>query len=46
MKQVIIIRSDLKLPKGKLAAQCAHASVEAVLRSDKELVNRIESTIV
>lgn len=35
MKQVIIVRSDLKLPKGKMAAQVAHASVEAVLRSDK-----------
>ena len=37
-KQVILIRQDLKLPKGKLAAQCAHASVEAVLKSDSELV--------
>ena len=34
MKQVILIRHDLKLPKGKLAAQAAHASVEAALKSD------------
>ena len=34
MKQVIIIRADLKLPKGKLAAQVAHASVDAALKSD------------
>ena len=32
-KQVILVRTDLKLPAGKLAAQAAHASVEAVLRS-------------
>lgn len=38
MKQVIIIRQDLKLPKGKMAAQAAHASVEATLRSEKEIV--------
>jgi len=38
-KQVILIRADLKLPKGKMAAQAAHASVEAVLRSDKKLVD-------
>ena len=37
-KQVILARDDLKLPKGKLAAQVAHACVEAVLRSDKEMV--------
>ncbi len=35
MKQVIIVRNDLKLPKGKLAAQVGHAAVEATLRSDK-----------
>ena len=35
-KQVILVRQDLKLSKGKTSAQCSHASVEAVLRSDKE----------
>jgi len=42
-KQVILIRADLKLPKGKLGAQAAHASCEAVLRSlpdKKSLVKR------
>ncbi len=37
-KQVILIRADLKLPKGKLAAQAAHASVEAVHGSGKNKI--------
>lgn len=38
LKQVILVRKDLDLPKGKLAAQCCHASVEATLRSsDKKI---------
>jgi PTH2 family peptidyl-tRNA hydrolase len=39
-KQVILMREDLKLPKGKMAAQAAHAAVEAVLRSDKDKVKK------
>ncbi|MEK6834929.1 MAG: peptidyl-tRNA hydrolase Pth2 [Nanoarchaeota archaeon] len=39
MKQVILVRKDLKLSPGKMSAQCAHASVEAVLKSKREIVN-------
>ncbi len=38
MKQVILVRNDLKLPKGKMAAQAAHAAVEAAFNSDKKKV--------
>src|SRR3989338_784896 len=38
MKQAILIRQDLKLSKGKAVSQGSHASVEAVLRSDKDKV--------
>tara|TARA_Y100000034_G_scaffold30641_2_gene37446 strand:+ start:270 stop:602 length:333 start_codon:yes stop_codon:yes gene_type:complete len=34
MKQVILVRSDLKMPKGKMISQCAHASLEAALKSN------------
>lgn len=34
-KQAILVIDALKLPKGKLAAQAAHAAVEAALRAKK-----------
>ena len=37
-KQVVLLRSDLKLPKGKACAQCAHACVEAAFKGDKKKV--------
>ena len=35
-KQAIIVRTDLKMDKGKIAAQVGHACVEAALRSHKD----------
>lgn len=33
-KQVIVVRKDLKMDKGKIAAQVAHASLEAYKNAD------------
>ena len=35
MKQVILIRTDLKMGKGKIATQCAHASIASFLKAEK-----------
>lgn len=34
MKQVILIRTDLKMGKGKIAIQTAHASIAAFLKAE------------
>lgn len=31
-KQVLVVRKDLRMRKGKIAAQCAHASLAVLLR--------------
>ncbi len=33
--QVIVVRNDLKMGKGKIAAQCSHASIAAFLKSQE-----------
>jgi PTH2 family peptidyl-tRNA hydrolase len=40
LKLVVLVRQDLKLPKGKMAAQVAHAAVEATLKASKLKVSR------
>ena len=39
-KQAILVRQDLKLAKGKMSAQVAHASVEAMFIAKKTVVNK------
>ncbi|MEA2036761.1 MAG: peptidyl-tRNA hydrolase Pth2 [Nanoarchaeota archaeon] len=42
-KQVILLRMDLKLPKGKAMTQAAHASSAALLKSHKDDIKRWQS---
>ncbi|MBI2143893.1 peptidyl-tRNA hydrolase [Candidatus Woesearchaeota archaeon] len=42
-KQVILVRTDLKLPKGKACVQVAHASLEAALKSSKGVIDEWRS---
>jgi len=45
IKQTIIVRTDLKMRKGKIAAQVAHASVTAYINAQKEAPKTAEEWV-
>jgi len=42
IKQAIVVRNDIKMGKGKLATQVAHASVGSMMRASKKVVKEWE----
>jgi PTH2 family peptidyl-tRNA hydrolase len=38
-KQVLVVRKDLKIGVGKIAAHCAHASLDAAFSADEKVVD-------
>ena len=43
MKQVMIVRTDLKMRKGKIAAQCCHGSIGAYKKTAPEKIRKWEN---
>ncbi|AXI25007.1 aminoacyl-tRNA hydrolase [Methanofervidicoccus sp. A16] len=41
-KQVIVVRTDLNMGKGKIASQACHASIEAFIKAQKECPEVVE----
>lgn len=43
MAMVLVTRRDLKISRGKLAAQCGHAAVECALKAKRETPRSLET---
>ncbi|MEW6294703.1 MAG: peptidyl-tRNA hydrolase Pth2 [Candidatus Diapherotrites archaeon] len=35
-KQAIVVRTDLKMGKGKIASQCSHAAIDSFIKTQKK----------
>lgn len=46
MKQVIVMRKDLNMRKGKMCAQAAHASIASIFKTDVRLDTTYKSSVV
>ena len=44
MKQVMIVRTELKMGKGKIAAQCCHGSIGSYKKASPEKIRKWETT--
>ncbi|MCQ2970330.1 MAG: aminoacyl-tRNA hydrolase [archaeon] len=43
MKQVMIVRTDLKMGKGKMAAQCCHGSIGSYKKASPDKIKKWEN---
>ncbi len=43
MKQVMVVRTDLKMGKGKIAAQCCHGSIGAYKKTSPSKIKKWEN---
>lgn len=43
LTMVLVTRKDLKLSKGKLAAQCSHAAVECALKAKRDCPKQLDA---
>lgn len=44
MKQVMIVRTELKMGKGKISAQCCHGSIGSYKKASPEKIRKWETT--
>ena len=43
MKQIMVVRTDLKMKKGKIAAQCCHGAIGAYKKSPSDKIKKWEN---